>query len=179
MSAPDRSVTRALLVLMALLAPAALFAASDGYVLDTGDTIRILVYEEEDLSFEIKIDETGLFAYPYMDVLHLGGRTTESIETEIREGLRGRVLIKPNVAVSIVEYRNFSIGGEVEKPGSYAYEPGLTVKKAINISGGLTEWASRSKFDLERASGEKIMGSDDQDLQVFPGDTLTISQRRF
>ena len=156
-----------------------LSADTKGYVVDTGDTIRIHVYEEEDLSFEIKIDETGLFAYPYMDALELAGRTTESIERGIREGLRGRVLINPNVSVSIVEYRNFSIGGEVEKPGSYTFEPGLTVKKAINLSGGLTEWASRSKFDLERAAGEKILSSDDKDLQVYPGDTLTIPQRRF
>lgn len=165
-----------LICLMILASPA---RSNLGYILDTGDSIRILVYEEEDLSFEIKIDETGLFAYPYLDVIELAGKTTDTIESEIREGLRGRVLIKPNVSVSILEYRTFSIGGEVKNPGSYPYEPGLTIKKAINLSGGLTEWASRSKYDLERANGEKIMGGSDHDLGVYPGDTLTIVQRRF
>lgn len=166
-------------VSLGILLVSPVYGESDSsYLLSTGDVIKVLVYQEEDLSFEIKIDDTGTFSYPYLDVIRLKGRTPSDIEREITEGLRGRVLVEPNISVAIIEYRPFSIGGEVEEPGNYPYEPGLSVKKAINLAGGLTDWASRSKFRLERDSGESIE-SQNRDLDVGPGDTLTILPRRF
>lgn len=149
------------------------------YILDTGDTIKIVVFEEADMSFEIKIDESGVFAYPYMGEIQLSGKSTEQVENDLKEGLINRVLVNPNISVSIVEYRSFSIGGEVTNPGSYPYEPGLTVKKAINIAGGVTDWATGSKFKLDRASSRQETGKESEDSLVYPGDVLTILPRRF
>ena len=149
------------------------------YILGTGDTIKIVVFEEDDMSFEIKIDESGVFAYPYMNEIQLSGKSTEQIETDLKRGLIGRVLINPDIAVSIVEYRSFSIGGEVNNPGSYPYEPGLTVKKAINLAGGVTDWATGSKFKLDRDRQRQSNEQISEYSLVYPGDVLTILPRRF
>ena len=148
------------------------------YRLGVGDEIAIIVYEEDDLSFETKVNQTGTFAFPYLADLYLIGKTTDEVAKEIHQGLLGRVLIHPNVSVSILNYRDFSIGGEVESPGSYSYEPGLTVKKAINLAGGLSDWGSGSRFSLEREidiPNEKLSS----ESLIFPGDVLTILPRRF
>ena len=148
------------------------------YVLDVGDKIKIVVFEEPDMSFELNVDNSGVFAYPYLGDIQLIGKTTSELESELIEGLIGSVLIKPNISVSLVEYRTFSIGGEVNDPGSYSYEPNLTVKKAINLAGGVTDWSNGKRFKLDRArpvSGEKF----NSETLIFPGDTLTILPRRF
>ncbi len=155
-------------------------ATTESYILSTGDTIKIVVFEEADLSFDIKINESGVFSYPYLGDINLINKTTEQLEIDIKTGLIGRVLINPNVSVSISQYRNFSIGGEVKLPGSYPYEPGLNVKKAINLAGGLTEWSTGTRFTLDRARNtneteKKIT----VDSLVFPDDVLTILPRRF
>jgi len=155
-------------------------ASTSAYKLSTGDSINIVVFEEPDMSFEIKIDESGVFTYPYLDDIQLAGKTTEQLENSIADGLRGRVLINPNISVSITEYRPFSIGGEVNSPGSYPYEPGLNIQKAINIAGGVTEWASSSRFRVDKENGNN---TEEQRLSletlVSPGDTITVLPRRF
>lgn len=149
------------------------------YVLGVGDTINVVVFEEPDMSFDIKIDESGVFAYPYLNNIQLSGKTTEQLESFIADGLVGRVLINPNVSVSISEYRSFSIGGEVKNPGSYPYQPGLNIQKAINIAGGLTEWASSSRFKLDKEDGSAFSERLSIETLVSPGDTITVQPRRF
>lgn len=73
----------------------------------------------------------------------LEGKTLEEVKTTIHDGLLDGYLINPNVSVSILEYRPFFVNGQVMKPGSYPYHPGLTVNKAITIAGGFTERASK------------------------------------
>lgn len=148
------------------------------YVLGTGDTVKIVVFEEGDMSFDIKIDNSGVFAYPYLGELQLLGKTTEQLEVDITQGLKGRVLINPNVSVSISEYRPFSIGGEVKNPGSYPYEPGLNVQKAINIAGGVTEWATGTRFTLDKENETSEQRLSIETL-ISPGDTVTVLPRRF
>jgi polysaccharide export outer membrane protein len=148
------------------------------YTLGVGDKIKIVVFEEPDMSFDVTIGNTGLLSYPYLDELTLIGKTTSEVERELVNGLKGRVLVKPNIAVSVIEYRPFSIGGEVKNPGNYTYELRLTVKKAINLAGGVTEWSNGKRFNIER---EKPIADENfsLDTPVYPGDTLTILPRRF
>lgn len=167
------------LALLSLFLSVFVTAQDYQYRLASGDTISISVYQESDLSFTVKIDESGEFDYPYMDTLQLVGKTTSELEQELTKGLLGRVLVSPEISVAIVEYRSFSIGGEVVKPGSYPYIPGLTVKRAINIAGGLTEWASPTRFELEREIALEELEKHTPNSPVYPGDILTISPRRF
>jgi len=152
--------------------------AQDSYELGIGDKINIAVFEEPDMSFELVINDSGIFAYPYIGDIQLIGKSTAQLEDELVNNLIGDVLVKPNVSVTVIEYRPFSIGGEVKNPGNYAYEPNLTIKKAINLAGGVTDWSNGRRFRIERAKiipGEKL----NQDTLVYPGDTVTVLPRRF
>ena len=153
-------------------------SAEDEYLLGVGDKIRIQVYQEPDLSFDITIDNSGKFSYPYLKQITLVGKSIASLENEIESGLKRKVLVNPSVTVILVEYRPFSIGGEVIKPGSYPTKPGLTVRKAINLAGGVTAKGSVERFELERAKpveGEQL----DLSSRVLPGDTVTVLQKLF
>lgn len=152
--------------------------AQDSYELGIGDKINIAVYEEPDMSFELVVNDSGIFSYPYLGNIQLIGKSTAQLEDELTQGLIGDVLVKPNISVTVAEYRPFSIGGEVKNPGNYPYEPNLTVKKAINLAGGVTDWSNGKRFKVERAKiihGEKFT----QDTLIYPGDTITVLPRRF
>ena len=174
-----RYTRRILCVLLVLCFTLPAIAQLDSnYKLGTGDKIKVLVFEEPDMSFDLVVDNTGVITYPYIGEMIIKGKTTGELESELVNGLKGRVLLNPNIAVSVIEYRSFSIGGEVKNPGNYPFEPNLTLRKAINLAGGVTEWSNGKRFDIER---EKKVGSErlSLDSAVYPGDVVTILPRRF
>jgi polysaccharide export outer membrane protein len=169
------------LVALSLLAVAPVKAQNDQYRLGAGDLIRITVFEEQDLSFDdLLVGDGGMISYPFLDEIKVEGKTTKQLEQKIINGLLGDYLIDPKVTVSIVEYRNFYINGEVEKPGGFPFKPGLTIRKAISLAGGLTDRASTNKIfvvqdnDSEQKSAKVTLNS-----YVRPGDSITIKQSFF
>ena len=98
----------------------------------------------------------------------------------IADGLRGRYLVNPRVTVSIDDYRKYFVTGQVGSPGGFAYEPGLTVAKAVAIAGGFKERASQSKMFIVRdADAKKGRERVDLGALIFPGDVLTIEESFF
>lgn len=142
--------------------------------------IQIQVRGEEELSLQVRIEESGSFAYPFLGQIQAVGSTAKEIENTISNGLSGDYLIAPDVLVYVVEYRPFFIRGEVTKPGSYPFVPGLTVQKAISIAGGFTDYASKNRIYIQR---ENVMQDNRQkaglDTVIFPGDTVTIEEGFF
>ncbi|PCO04634.1 capsular biosynthesis protein [Microbulbifer flavimaris] len=150
------------------------------YRLGSGDKILINVYGEDDLTVETQLSDSGLVNYPFLGELKVNGMTVAELEARIHQGLKGDYLVNPNVHVSILEYRPFYIHGEVEKPGGYPYQPGLTVSKAAALAQGFTERASESKIFVVRGDDpsqtpEKVS----LNAQLRPGDVITVEQSFF
>ncbi len=158
-----------------------------GYTLGAGDLISISVYDEEDLSLEVRIGLSGQISYPLLGDVAVSGLSPKQLEVKLVEGLKGPYLVDPSVTVSIKEYRPFYVIGEVKKPGGYPFHPGLTVDKAISISGGFTERASRGKIYVvhDSAANSQQRHEDDEKIAVKlfdviqPGDVITIEQSFF
>jgi len=174
-----RNSKRGIYLALAFFVAGAVSAQVDSnYKLGVGDRIKIVVFEEPDMSFDVSVDGVGVINYPYLDEIVIKGKTTAELESELISGLKGRVLVNPNIAVSVIEYRSFSIGGEVKNPGNYPFEPSLTLRKAINLAGGVTEWSNGKRFTIERevaVDNERL----NLDSPVYPGDVVTILPRRF
>jgi polysaccharide biosynthesis/export protein VpsN len=169
---------------LALMAASTAHAQSDGisnYRLGSGDVITIQVLGEEDLKREkIRLSDAATISYPILGEIKLYGKTVGELETLIRDGLKGRYLVNPQVTVTIVEYRNFFINGQVEKPGGYPFIPGLTVRKAVSLAGGFKERASKDKIyvirDDDKTQTQKRV---DQNAVVHPGDIITVEESFF
>lgn len=158
------------------------FAAlgSSDYKLDSGDRIQIRVYGEEDLSMETLLSDSGMINYPFLGEIKVAGISPSQLEKKLVSGLKGDYLINPNIEVSIVEYRPFFINGEVNTPGGYAFQPGLTINRAVAIAQGMTPRASEQKIYIERGYGEdKKRFKADLDTRLYPGDIITIEQGIF
>lgn len=148
------------------------------YELDVGDSIKIQVFGEPDLTLEMVLDETGAFDYPFVGRVSAVGRTVDELEKIIDSGLRGDYLIDPEVNVSVNKYRNFFIKGEVKRPGGYPYQPGLTVIQAVTLAGGFTERASKDKLLVQR-KGKTQTYRVRANSSLGPGDILTVDQSLF
>ncbi|MBA6410982.1 polysaccharide export protein [Pseudoalteromonas sp. 5Ae-yellow] len=149
------------------------------YLLDTGDTIQIKVYGEEALSLETKIGRSGKLNYPFLGEIKISGLTEKALQQKIYKGLKGDYLIKPTVYVTVVQYRPFFIHGEVRLPGSYSYQPGMTVNQAVAIAGGFTERASKEKIFIFKEKNKSKQINATLDSIVQAGDTVTVEQRFF
>lgn len=155
-------------------------AAEDlSYQLGSGDMIRIQVYGESDLTLEARITDTGTISYPFLGQVKATGRTLGQLQNEITAGLKGDYLLDPKVSVTILEYRQFYINGEVKRPGGFAFKPGLTVHQAISMAGGMTERASTNKISVIAESDPNRKKPADLNTRVHPGDIITIEQSFF
>jgi len=126
------------------------------YVIVPGDVLRVRVYKEEALSGNVRVRTDGRISLPLVDDVPAAGHTTTALAREL-EGRLKAVVMKPSVTVSLEETRNkqFSVIGEVARPGTYALEPGLGVLQALANAGGVGEFANRDRIFVLRAGAER------------------------
>ena len=172
---------RALLICLTLWVVAGVNAQEDGYTLSSGDTIRIYVYGEPDLTFErLLIGQNGRISYPFLGELKVTARTSAQLQQSLINGLQPDYLIDPRISVSIVRYRPFFVNGEVKTPGGVDFQPGLTLRKAISLAGGFTERANKKQLlviaDTDPDLTEQKVGLD---YRVQPGDIITVQDTFF
>ena len=151
------------------------------YTLGAGDVISIRVFGEDDFTREkIRLTDAGTIFYPSVGEIRINGLTLGSLEKLVIDSLKGRILVNPRVSVEINEYRPFFFTGMVKNPGSYPYQPGLTVRKAASLAGGFHERASLRKIYVIR-EGDKEQKPElvDLDSPVSPGDLVTVEESFF
>ena len=157
-------------------------AQSDGdYTLNAGDTIRIYVYGEPDLTFDrLLIGQRGRIPYPFLGELQVEGLTVNAVQQQITDGLKPDYLVDPRVSVSITQYRPFFVNGEVKNPGAVDFQPGLTLRKAITLAGGFTARANKKEMlviadNAASDEGRRV----DLDYRIRPGDIITVTDTFF
>lgn len=148
------------------------------YALDTGDTLRVTVYGEPQLSTTYKVDDSGAVALPLVGAVPVRGITTKAASARIAEALTRGYMRNPNVAVEVAEYRPFFIQGEVSNSGQFPYVFGMTVRSAVATAGGFREIADRGSAIVYRRQGnEMVKAKVDLDFPIYPGDTIVILER--
>lgn len=153
---------------------------SHAYKVGSGDVLHLEVYGESELSMDVIVDALGFIEYPFVGKLSVLDKPIELVKSEIIAKLKDGYFVDPQVTAYIKSFKPFFIQGEVNSPGSYSYELGLTVRKAIALAGGLTERASKKKIYLTRAkdaSQKEVKASMDQ--KVESGDVILIKESFF
>lgn len=173
-----------------LLAMFSLFSAlaHADYTLGAGDSVRIIVYGDADLTRETRVAETGEITLPLIGEVTVGGLTTIQAEKRIAEQLkRGGFIANPQVSVLILEFKSktVSVLGGVLKPGRYPITHPTDVKDILAEAGGLTSEASeiitvvrgekRSEYDLNEVIEHRNLNA--QDISLVGGETVYVSTR--
>ena len=137
---------------------------------------------EPPLPHEELIKEDGTITLPLIGSIQAVGKTAGELQTEIQTSyvpkyyVRLTVVVKPGDLI-------YYVRGEVRQPGREIYIGETTVTKAITSAGDFTDFASHN-VKLIRANGEVIKVDVDKaledptlDLQIYPGDQVTVPRR--
>ncbi len=169
-------MTRFFLVVLTILA----FNNALAYNINSGDVIHLEVFGEPELALDVTVDTLGFITYPFVGKLSVVDKSVESVKTDVIAHLKDGYFINPQVTVFVKSFQPFFIQGEVATPGSYSFEIGMTVRKAIALAGGLTERASSRKIYLVRAGdNDKNEVKVGMDEKIFSGDIIQIKESFF
>jgi polysaccharide export outer membrane protein len=152
----------------------------DNYRLGAGDKMKITVYGEQDLSGEFLVSANGHVQFPLLGEVQATGSTAQELSKTLTAELGAKYLRNPRVSIEIENYRPFYIIGEVNKPGEYPYESGLSLHGAVALGGGYTYRANESDVYIRRvgSDGETSMRVTGQ-IKIYPGDVVRIPERFF
>jgi len=154
---------------------------NDGnYRLGAGDKMKITVYGEQDLSGEFLVTANGHVQFPLLGEIQAADLTAQELAKALTAALGAKYLRDPRVSIEIQSYRPFYIIGEVNKPGEYPYESGLSLHGAVALAGGYTYRAKESAVYIRRMGSETessmpVTGQ----LKIYPGDVVRIPERFF
>ena len=150
------------------------------YRVDSGDRLRVTVFDQRDLTNTYSVDQAGYIAFPLIGSVPARGRTIQELEGQIAALLQKGYLRNPDVSIEVDRYRSIFVMGEVGQPGQYTYVPGMTVQNAIALAGGFTPRALQANADITRKiNGEILTGRVLISDPVLSGDTIYVRERLF
>lgn len=111
------------------------------YRLQPGDNLQIWVAQEDSLSREIAVAPDGWVSFPMVGHIKAEGLSVSELEAVILERLGRFFQSKPNLTVMLRPNPRHEplvyLSGEVTRPGSYPYRPGMTVIHCVSLAGGV------------------------------------------
>lgn len=131
------------------------------YVLGPGDTLRITVYQNQDLTLETRINENGTISFPLLGSVKLGGLSVNDGERAIANGLKeGNFVKQPQVSFMLITAaaNQVSVLGMVNKPGRYP---------VIAASNKLSEIMAMAGGIIPGSGSDIVVVSGTRDGQAF------------
>lgn len=125
---------------------AALQPSSGGYLLGAGDKVEFQSFNDEKISREeLVIRFDGFLSLPLIPDVQVANLTRAEAEARIRDEYRN-IFRDPQIALIVREAtsKNFTIVGDIEKPGVYPYTQATSLIEAISLAGGLRRRSSSS-----------------------------------
>lgn len=161
-------------------------------VLRSGDVLNITVWQHKDLTTTVVVDEEENVEYLFLGVVSVKDKTVNDLKEILRKGISENYIVDPKIDITVDRKSlTFFVTGEVVKPGTYEFRPGLTVLEAIAMAGGFTDYASR-KVKVVRKQGDgketemkintkELMRATDQreKSKVFVDDIIVASRAWF
>lgn len=112
------------------------------YPLAAGDTVRVQVFQNPDLTLETRIAESGTISFPLIGTVRLGGLSVGAAEKKIADALKsGGFLQNPQVTLLLTQIRGsqVSVLGQVGRPGRFPLETASTrLSDMLANAGGTT-----------------------------------------
>ena len=163
----------ALLFVAVLTLPAGALGQS-GEVLGAGDSVRVTVFQNPDLTTETRLSERGAITFPLIGEIELAGLTPARAEARIAERLvRGKFLVRPQVSVNLVQVRSrqVSVLGQVARPGRYALdETSSNLTDILALAGGVAPGGDDNVTVTMKRDGKSVKLDVDVPMMYRTGD---------
>ena len=127
--------------------------------LGPGDTIKIDVYGQPDMSGTVYVSDDGSIPVALAGPVQVAGLSPAEASARIEKALRdGKYLVDPHVTLAVVQSRSqlVSVLGDVTKPGRYAIESNLSILDLLAEAGGVTTAGGDTAFILRPQPNGKM-----------------------
>jgi polysaccharide export outer membrane protein len=170
---------------------AAVTAGLPASTVGPNDLFEVRVYQEPELSGLYQVGPQGEIMFPLCKKVAVAGLTANGVAEKLRACLSQGYLRNPQVSVLVKEFnsRKVFVFGEVQKPGTFAYEDGMSVVQALTLAGGFTKQAAQNSTSVTRhVSGQEVkMKVHVQDIalgkeanfKLEPGDIVYVPESMF
>jgi polysaccharide export outer membrane protein len=157
------------------------------YAIGPQDILGISVWKEPDLTQTVVVRPDGRISLPLVNDVQAAGLTPMQLAASVTAELR-KYLADPRVTVVVTQINSQRIYvlGEVNKAGTYALFPGMTLLQALSSAGGFTQFADVKKIYLLRTENggqvkflfnykEVVHGrAPEQNIALKTGDTIIV-----
>jgi polysaccharide biosynthesis/export protein len=164
------------------------------YRIGPGDTLKVYVFQNEELSATVPVRPDGKISTPLVEDMIAVGKSPSQLARDIEKSLAEYVKTpKVNVVVLIAAsvFSQVKVIGQVKTPQALPYRDGMTVLDAVLAVGGLGQFAAGNRAHIVRTENGKqteikvkldaLVNSGDmkQNLLLKPGDVLVVPETRF
>ena len=174
--------------------PAAPPAISPDYRIGPGDTLKVSVFQNDELTATLPVRPDGKISTPLVEDMVAVGKTPSQLARDIEKSLSEyikapKVSVVVTIALSV--YSQVKVIGQVKTPQSLPFRDGMTVLDAVLAVGGLSQFAAGNRARLVRTENGKqteikvkldalLNGGDmKQNLTLKPNDVLVVPETRF
>jgi polysaccharide export outer membrane protein len=135
---------------------AAVHAQEAAYTVKPGDTLRVSVWKEPDLSGQVLVTPDGAFAFPLVGQIDARGKSVGELQQIVAERLK-KFISDPVVTVAVQEIKGNKVYviGQVTHPGEFIVNPRVDVMQALSMAGGTTAFASLGNITIIRRTGNE------------------------
>ncbi len=157
-----------------------------------GDVLEFHIFGEENLYPNYTVAPDGSVDLPFVNRIVVDGLEPQQAAELIRDKLiKEKYFQNPSVSINVKEYnsKKIQVLGEVQKPGALSFDQGMTLIRAISLSGGFNALANKDKVTVlrkvegktisETISVQDIFENKIPDVYLQPGDTISVAQRVF
>lgn len=137
-------------------------------IIRPGDTIRLRIWREPDLSGDFAVDVGSVATLPRLGPVPVGSMTPDSLRSFLLAEF-AKYLRNPTVEVTVL--RRITVLGAVRNPGVYSADPTMTVAQVLALAGGVSPDGKRDRVQLIR-DGNPL------DLNLQPGTHMMTTALR-
>lgn len=143
-------------LIVTLTSTGQVWSQEPGYHINGGDLLHISVYGEPNLNQDVAVQPDGWLSFPLVGSINARGMTLKELQGTIAENLRTSQyfpsITDNEVTVSMLKASGNSVSvlGQVQKPGTFAFDTQLDVMQAISLAGGLTPFADKNDIKVLR-----------------------------
>jgi polysaccharide export outer membrane protein len=159
--------------------------------LGPGDVFEVRVFQEPELSGVFQVGPQGDIIFPLCKRVVVGGLSANGVAEKLRSCLSDGFLRDPQVSVLVKEFnsKKVFVFGEVQKPGTFAFEEGMSIVQALTLAGGFTKTAAQNSTSVTRnVNGQEVkVKVNVQDIalgkapnyRLEPGDIVFVPESLF
>jgi protein involved in polysaccharide export with SLBB domain len=149
-SVSSARVLGAALILLCVYGSTTSLRSAD-YVVSAEDKLKVKIYQFPELAGEYTVNSSGMISIAPIGEIPAAGASARDIAKEISDRLiKAGLADRPGTTVEVVQSRPFYVMGDVQRPGEYAFRPGVTVLQAVSLAGGWYRFSDPGLLRLER-----------------------------